>query len=250
MSFKSLNRFARNLPDADDAVGETKRLWRQGRSLATHGMTEPPAKRAGSIVGSLVVGTVLLGAGALAAQWLRERSETEPDYDVLREDGPISMRRYRPMIVATANIGGSMKNAMESGFRRLFAYISGKTRPSGEDTRIAMTVPVIAAPSDHPGGWLIRFVMPTGKPIQALPQPGMGVTIDEVPGRMIAAIRFPGRITEQSMATGELNELRTWIEAQGFKAKGEPEFAAYNSPIIPGPMRRNEWWIEVGEAAG
>jgi hypothetical protein len=26
----------------------------------------------------------------------------------------------------------------------------------------------------------------------------------------------------------------------------EPEFAAYNAPIVPGTLRRNEWWVEVG----
>ncbi len=211
--------------------------------------------KAGSVAGGVIAGVALLGAAALAGEWLRERSEREPSYDTLREDGAISLRRYRSMVVATADANGSMKDALDSGFRRLFAYISGKVRPSGDDAKIAMTVPVLAAQSDHPGGWLVRFVMPQGKPIQALPQPGPGVRIDELPERVIAAIRFPGRITDRQLAQSELAELRAWIDAQGLTAKSELQsepqseatFAAYNSPIIPGPLRRNEWWIEVAE---
>lgn len=242
-----LNPFARRdtLPGVDDALGVTRRLWRSSRSLVMTGKREPAGVRVGTIVGGVVAGVVVLGAAALTGQWLRERNEPQPEFDLLREDGAISLRRYRPMIVATADAQGSMKQALDTGFRRLFAYITAKQRPTGDETPIHMTVPVIAAPSGHSGGWLIRFVMPKGKPIQALPQPGPGVRIEEMPERLVAAIRFNGSITDRALEARELGQLRRWIVANGFVAESEPVFAAYNSPIMPGAMRRNEWWIEV-----
>ena len=33
--------------------------------------------------------------------------------------------------------------------------------------------------------------------------------------------------------------------SRGIKAGGEPEYAFYNSPMIPGPLRRNEVWLAL-----
>lgn len=86
--------------------------------------------------------------------------------------------------------------------------------------------------------------MPARYSRKTLPTPPPGVTIEEVPGRRLAAVRFAGVADDGDLA-GKEAELRQWIEAQGLKAVGPAEFAFYNSPMIPGPLRRNEVLIPV-----
>jgi hypothetical protein len=39
--------------------------------------------------------------------------------------------------------------------------------------------------------------------------------------------------------------LETWIAQQGLKRAGEPEYAFYDAPMVPGPLRRNEVLIPI-----
>jgi hypothetical protein len=39
--------------------------------------------------------------------------------------------------------------------------------------------------------------------------------------------------------------LRDWIATQRLMPSGEAEFAFYDAPMIPGPLRRNEVLIPV-----
>jgi len=39
--------------------------------------------------------------------------------------------------------------------------------------------------------------------------------------------------------------LRGWMQANGLAAGGEAEHAYYNSPLMPGPLRRNEVMIAI-----
>ena len=41
------------------------------------------------------------------------------------------------------------------------------------------------------------------------------------------------------------DRLRGWLAKRGVKSNGEPEYAFYNSPMIPGPLRRNEVWLAL-----
>ena len=42
-----------------------------------------------------------------------------------------------------------------------------------------------------------------------------------------------------------LVRLRGWLAKRGVRSNGEPEYAFYNSPMIPGPLRRNEVWLAI-----
>jgi hypothetical protein len=39
--------------------------------------------------------------------------------------------------------------------------------------------------------------------------------------------------------------LRAWLAGQGIVPEGEAEFAFYDAPMVPGPLRRNEVLIPV-----
>ncbi|WP_423141234.1 SOUL family heme-binding protein [Parablastomonas sp. CN1-191] len=209
------------------------------------------ASRIGGRLGAVVAGAGLIAAGGFAAYFINERRQEEAAHAVVETDGAFSLRRYRPLTVATVTRAGQLSEAMERAFGSLAAYIFAK--PGGRadarsDARIAMTVPVSAAPLDDK--WQVRFGLPADMPRSRLPAPGGDVEISEVPGRMVAAVRFAGRSSDRDLVAEKRQALLDWVESRGLLALGEPEFAGYNAPIVPGPLRRNEWWVEVDWAEG
>ena len=86
--------------------------------------------------------------------------------------------------------------------------------------------------------------MPARYSRATLPPPGPGVVLTELPARTIAAVRFAGRAGDALLARQE-EALRGWLRARGRAAAGPSEHAFYNSPMIPGPLRRNEVLIAL-----
>jgi hypothetical protein len=60
----------------------------------------------------------------------------------------------------------------------------------------------------------------------------------------MAAVRFSGNGSGRDLALMEAG-LRDWIAEQGMMPAGEAEFAFYDAPMVPGPLRRNEVLIPV-----
>lgn len=207
----------------------------------------------GKIAGEVALGAAGLAAGGLALYVLRERNQEEAEHTVLEREGAFTLRRYAPLVTAEVHRYGPLADAMDQGFRPLFDYISareGARVPAAERRKIAMTVPVMVSPGDKAGGWIVRFCMPRAWSRSALPEPANGVTIGERGTRTLAAVRFSGRATDRELIARKRLELLDWVEKRGLQTLSEPEFAAYNAPIVPGPLRRNEWWVEAESRNG
>lgn len=204
------------------------------------------------VLAGLGVGFGALLGGA-AYYYFREKSHEEPDYRALESDGDYQIRDYPAVIVAEAVANGARRDALSEAFRRLADYIFAKSR-DGE--KLPMTVPVMQdggdpMASDPPlfdddleGAWRTRFVMPAGLNVDELPSPPEGIELVELPPRKVAVVSFAGRPTDELLAEQE-DRLRGWLAKRGEKAGGEPEYAFYNSPMIPGPLRRNELWLAL-----
>lgn len=195
---------------------------------------------------------VALGAAAIAgaayAQY-RDGNE-EPSYRVVLSEADFELRDYAPMIVAEVAHDGDRREASSRSFRRLAAYIFAKDRPEGGD-KLAMTSPVLQNRMgellDEPSGaerWRMRFVMPAGYTMATLPAPPADIALTEVPARRLAAIRFSGNGSPDELARMEAR-LIAWIAEQGLTLRGDPEYAFYDAPMVPGPLRRNEVLLEV-----
>ena len=185
---------------------------------------------------AVALGTVA-GAGYLYA---RERRAEKPDYTLLDSDGDFELRDYPPLLAAETRVTGKRADALKLGFGVLADYIFAKSRP-GE--KIEMTAPVISDRSEK-GRWRTRFLMPSVWTRETLPEAPKDVAIVEIPARRMAATRFTGAAGERTLAAEEA-ALRRWISDSGMIAQGEAEYAFYNSPIVPGPLRRNEILIPV-----
>ncbi len=179
-------------------------------------------------------------AVAAAAYYLNERNNEKPDYDLLIDEGKFALRAYPELLVAGTVQAGTRETAMGNGFRVLADYIFARSRP-GE--KIAMTAPVLCdAAGDE--GWRTRFVMPKKYGAERLPVASPGVEIEAIPARKMAAIQFSGHADDEGLRS-KAEELAEWMAANDLAAAGQPEYAFYNSPFIPGPMRRNEVLIPV-----
>lgn len=187
----------------------------------------------------------MVGAGVAAAVaggigYLLLSHEKEPQFDTVERDGAFSVRDYPRLLVAETVAEGLRESALSRGFLALADYISS----AHGGRRIPMRVPVLADGDEDGRGWRTRVVMPARVSAEALPVPEQGVTIRSLAARRIAAVRFTGEASDDALAAHE-DELRGWIEEHGHSAAGPAEHAFYNSPLTPGPLRRNEVLIPL-----
>ena len=185
------------------------------------------------------LGLAAMGAAAVYAQY---RNTEQPDFTLVRTEGDFELRDYPALVVAEVTSRGDRQRASGASFRRLAAYIFAQDRPQGGES-IAMTAPVIQQETGE-GAWRMRFVMPSQYTLATLPPAPSDITLTEVPERRMAAVRFSGNGGAADLAAREAS-LRRWMEGQGIIATGEAEFAFYDAPMVPGPLRRNEVLIPV-----
>lgn len=203
------------------------------------------------LAGAAAAGAALIGGAAF--YYLRERHTEEPDFRPLESDGDYQIRDYPAIIVAETVVNGPRRHGLDRGFRILADYIFAKSR-GGE--KLEMTAPVVQdsgdpMASDPPlfddeleGAWRTRFVMPEGRSAEELPEPPDGVALVELPPRKVAVVSFSGLANDKLLAEQE-DRLRGWLARRGELSSAEPEYAFYNSPMIPGPLRRNEVWLPL-----
>ncbi len=204
--------------------------------------------KTGAGAGVLLAGAAVIAAGAFALYYWRERNQEEAEFDLLAKDGDFELRRYKPYLVAESIQKGSRSEALDAGFRKISAYTfakpEGRAKNEDDAKKIALTVPVTTT-SENGRAWRVRFVMPRAQTRETLPQPAAGVAIAEQAERHIAALRFSGKEADESLVADKKRELVAWLAERGFKAAGDVEYAFYNAPIVPGPLRRNEVWIAI-----
>ncbi len=204
----------------------------------------------------LGLGAIALGGAVAYAQY---RDIEVPSHTVVKSQDAFELRDYQPMIVAEVSHSGSRREASSRSFRRLAAYIFGQDRPNGGD-KIAMTSPVLQDKVDQNekiamtspvlqdetqiDEWRMRFVMPSKFTMETLPTPPQDIVLAQVPARRVAAVKFSGYGSARDLADMEA-VLTEWIAGQNLIPQGDFEYAFYDAPMVPGPMRRNEVLIEV-----
>jgi len=202
------------------------------------------------------IGIAALGGAVAFAQY---RNIEKPDYEVVISDEQFELREYAPIIVAEVTHMGDRRRASSAGFRRLAAYIFAEDRPDGGE-RIAMTAPVMQDRVDQDqtiamtapvmqdqtgtGVWRTRFVMPSRFTMETLPTPPSDITLTEMPARKVAAVRFSGIARQLDLNEMEAR-LTEWLGEQELTPTGQFEYAFYDAPMVPGPLRRNEVMVEV-----
>ena len=179
----------------------------------------------------------------------------EPKYTVVKSDGKIEIREYQSYLVAETFISASeMNEASNSGFRKLFKYISGNNRTN---TDITMTAPVTTTRSEKiemtapvttqrtADGYTIAFVLPDEFTFTTAPVPiDSTIVLREIPARVVAVIRFSGRWTDENMWEHQ-QMLYNWLKEHSIAAVASPVIARYDPPFMPWFLRRNEIQIDI-----
>ena len=216
-----------------------------------------------NILASAAMTLTLLQGGAVMA-----RTE-EPAFESIKKEGDFEVRQYRGFIVAETFVKGDMDEAGSDAFRAIAGYIFGGniSVASKASEKIAMTAPVVMEKSvekssekasekiamtapvvmekNAGGTYRVHFVMPSQYTMATLPKPlNPKVTLREVAAQKMAVIRFSGFSTDEKVRI-KTEALRNWIQQQGLKSIGNPQFARYDPPMMPAFLRRSEVMIAV-----
>lgn len=205
----------------------------------------------------------------------------EPAFESIKKEGDFEVRQYRGFIVAETFVKGDMDEAGSDAFRAIAGYIFGGniSVDSKASEKIAMTAPVVMEKSVEKSAeklsekssekiamtapvvmeksmeksmeknagetYRVHFVMPSQYTMATLPKPlNPKVTLREVAAQKMAVIRFSGFSTDEKVRI-KTEALRNWIQQQGLKSIGNPQFARYDPPMMPAFLRRSEVMIAV-----
>jgi len=202
----------------------------------------------------MLVGLLLTGESAMSLE--------TPEYTVLYSDGDIEYRQYNAYLVSETIVSpeDGYKSAGNEGFRRLFRYITGNNNAQSDiamtapveyqtadeklsSEKIKMTMPVQRQISDE--GWRVSFMLPSKYTLETAPAPSdPRVQIREVPGQLVAVLRYSGRWTSKNAAKKEAL-LFAALADESLTVLSEVKTALYNAPYTPPFMRRNEVMVEV-----
>jgi len=191
---------------------------------------------------------ILLVASAIAiilvlALLLTQSSAETIPYSIKGTSGEIEFRQYPSLVLATTD-----NSQNDAGFNLLFAYISGNNKARD---KIPMTAPVITSqkiPMTSPvvsNATSMSFVLPAGKTREETPDPlDSRVQIVTLPEREVAVIRFTGYASSQEVDTVTLR-LQDGLKKTRIETVGEPFLMRYDTPWMPGFLRRNEVGVEI-----
>ena len=178
----------------------------------------------------------------LAAWFMAPMFLEQPKYKTLKKEGQFEIRSYDDILMSSVRVTGSQYQALRKGFRPLVKYISGKER-DGE--KISMTAPVIQSTSDRKKSFTVSFSMPSKYQVDNLPKSkNSEIFFEKLGSYRAAVVRFSGRANEKLLDL-KSNELRQWIEANGYSSVSTAKYLFYNDPSTPGFLRRNEVMIII-----
>ena len=151
------------------------------------------------------------------------------------------LRHYPAHDVVCVDVRGDFEKAGYQGFGFLASYISGQ---NDAGTKIAMTSPVLQQSTDEVRHTLC-FVIPEMVALAGSPAPlSPGVRVERRAAGFVAALGFRGTWRNETVQKAT-DQLKLALEHEGIAITGEPLYARYNPPSVPGFLRRNEVLIPV-----
>ncbi len=165
----------------------------------------------------------------------------EVKYRLIKKLDNVEIRLYNSLIIAKVDGYG------DAGFNFLFNYITGNNT---QKATLEMTSPVISQNIEMTAPVLseedsIAFVLPEEYTLDTTPQPNdERITIQQIPERYVAALRFTGRWTS-SKFTQKSEQLLKELQIAQIRTKGNIFAMRYSGPFTPWFMRKNEVATEV-----
>ncbi|KFM27801.1 Nucleolysin TIAR [Auxenochlorella protothecoides] len=165
---------------------------------------------------------------------------TTPSYLVLKKMPRYEIRQYEGFTGLETRAG----EAQGQAFQKLAGYLGGK---NSRGRKLAMTTPVL---TDDKGG--MQFVVgadEAGEDGRDLPQASdESIRVTGSPPQIQGVATFSGA-ANQTLAAAKAAELRNILREDGHTPADATswQLAQYNSPLVPGFLRRNEVLISLSD---
>ena len=159
----------------------------------------------------------------------------EPSFNIVYQTDTYEIRHYVDRLAVQAT-----HNNQDSGFRKLFNYISGANANS---EKIEMTTPVTQF--EESSGMVMQFYLPSKFTKRTVPTPtDPNVKIIMILEGYYAVIKYSGRITDKNFNKHKKILKENLIEDK-IKIIGPAIQAIYNGPFTLPILRRNETMFHV-----
>ena len=159
----------------------------------------------------------------------------EANYEVVSKNEVYEIRKYSDRLAVETSTSNQ-----NSGFRKLFNYISGDNQTNEE---IKMTTPVTEM--ERKGNMTMQFYLPLKFDKNNVPIPSRpDVEIVNIEGGCYAAIKYSGRITDKNFIKHK-DILESELKKDDISILSPPIRATYNGPFTLPMLRRNEVMFEI-----
>ncbi|TMW85612.1 hypothetical protein EJD97_022850 [Solanum chilense] len=186
-----------------------------------------------------------------------------PKYELIQSTTDYEIRKYPAAVIAQVTYDPTQfKGNKDGGFMLLANYIGALGNPQNSkpetiamtapvitksSEQIAMTAPVVTKTGDGEKNTVtMQFILPAKyTKAEEAPKPlDERVVIVEEGERKYGVVKFSGTANDK-MVKEKVENLKKWLERDGFKIIGEFELARYNPPWTLPPFKTNEVMIPV-----
>ena len=159
----------------------------------------------------------------------------EVEYTMVSKSKLYEIRKYSDRLVIETETSNQ-----NSGFRKLFKYISGDNKDKKE---IKMTTPVTQ--TEKNGNMTMQFYIPAEFDESNVPDPNNSeVKVLNIKGGYYAAIIYSGRASDSNYVKHK-DILEDQLKKDKISIISKPIRATYNSPFTLPMLRRNEVMFKI-----
>ena len=159
----------------------------------------------------------------------------EANYKVVSKNEVYEIRKYSDRLAVE-----TMTSGIDSNFRKLFNYISGR---NDTQEKIKMTTPVTQVEKN--GNMSMQFYLPSKFNLENAPNPSReDVKIVNIEGGFYAVLRYSGRASDENFLKHK-EILEKELKKNSISIISPPIRATYDSPFTLPMNRRNEAMFKV-----
>ena len=159
----------------------------------------------------------------------------EANYEVVSKNEVYEIRKYSDRLAVE-----TMTSGIDSNFRKLFNYISGR---NDTQEKIKMTTPVTQVEKN--GKMSMQFYMPSKFNSENAPNPSReDVKVVNIEGGYYAVLRYSGRASDGNFLKHK-EILEKELQKNNISIISPPIRATYDSPFTLPMNRRNEAMFKV-----
>ena len=159
----------------------------------------------------------------------------EANYEIIEKNDIYEIRKYSDRLAVE-----TMTSGIDSNFRKLFNYISGR---NDSKEKIKMTTPVTQVEKN--GNMSMQFYLPSKFNSENVPNPSReDVRIINIEGGYYAVLRYSGRASDKNFLKHK-EILEKELQINNISIISQPIRATYDSPFTLPMNRRNEAMFKV-----